>query len=51
MNGKEVARGLDAFIAAPAAGKHRLVLSVTGPGGKAEVALAFETVDWKEEEA
>jgi hypothetical protein len=44
LDGKDVARGLDAFIEAPRAGRHRLTLAVTHERRKAEQAVTFTTI-------
>jgi hypothetical protein len=43
LDGKEVAKGLDAFITAPEAGEHRLSLSVKADG-QARVTVGFRTI-------
>ena len=43
LDGKDVGRGLDVFIAAPAAGTHELVFAAEGGGGHSEVAIRFVT--------
>jgi hypothetical protein len=48
LDGKDAGRGLDVFIAAPKAGRHKCTLSVRGAGGRAEQTVTFETVEPKE---
>lgn len=45
LDGKAVAEGLDAFVTAPAPGKHRLELIAGENGGRSAAALGFATVD------
>jgi hypothetical protein len=49
VDGNEVADGLDAFVEAPNAGKHRATLAVKTREGSAEVSVGFITVDLPEE--
>lgn len=44
VDGKEAARGNDAWIEAPAAGEHRLMLSVRSGAGDSEEFLQFTTI-------
>ena len=43
LDGKDAGRGVDVFIAAPAAGTHELVFGTEGAGGRSEVAIRFAT--------
>jgi hypothetical protein len=49
VDGKEVARGLDAFVEAPKAGKHRATLAVKTGDGSTEISVSFVTVGVPEE--
>ena len=44
LDGKEFARGLDAFVTAPGSGEHRLTLVVRGDGGRGEASVKFRVV-------
>lgn len=45
IDGKEVARGFDVFIAAPPAGKHDVTVAVLGKGGEAKAQARITTLD------
>jgi hypothetical protein len=45
VDGREVARGIDAFIEAPPPGEHLCQLRVRGRDGRAEASVVFRTVD------
>ena len=45
IDGRQVARGSDAYIETPAPGDHRCTFVVKGRGGRAEVNVTFRTVD------
>jgi hypothetical protein len=46
---RQVAKGLDAFVAAPPAGDHTVTLTATGAGGRAEARVRLTTVDPEQE--
>jgi hypothetical protein len=45
LDGRQVARGVDEFIDAPAPGDHRCTFTVQSREGRAEVSVVFRTVD------
>jgi hypothetical protein len=45
LDGRDVARGVDAFIPAPEPGEHRCTFIVEGRGGRAEASVVFRTID------
>jgi len=45
LDGKEAARGADAWTTAPKAGEHRCRLIVTDDGGESEASVSFTTID------
>ncbi len=47
LEGKEVARGPDAWLAAPEAGEYRLVFEASGAGRRAKETVEFRTVSRK----
>ncbi len=49
VDGDEVATGLDAFVPAPKAGRHRATLVVKTRDGSSEITAEFTTVDLPEE--
>jgi hypothetical protein len=45
IDGREVARGLDAWVTTPADGAHRCAISVESEAGRSEASVTFRTVE------